>query len=176
MRLFLLAAMAVLVFNFSMSPAEATRSRQSYGAQQEWWNQTSSTAQTTSWGTRDTAPSRRGAGTKRQRFQEAASRYERDTSMGGGGYSAGPRPGKWCGWYMRTLRGGGPELNVAWNWSRWGRAASGPQVGAVVVWRHHVGEIVGQASNGQWIVRSGNDGGAVRVRARSVSGAVFRMG
>jgi hypothetical protein len=76
---------------------------------------------------------------------------------------------------MRTQRGGGPHLNLAWNWSRWGRAAS-PQVGAVVVWRHHVGEIVGRASNGQWIVRSGNDGGAVRTRARSVAGAVFRVG
>ena len=50
-----------------------------------------------------------------------------------------------------------------------------PQVGAVVVWRHHVGEIVGHASNGQWIVRSGNDGGAVRTRARSVAGAIFRI-
>jgi hypothetical protein len=76
---------------------------------------------------------------------------------------------------MRTQRGGGAHLNVAWNWSKWGRA-SGPQVGAVVVWRHHVGEIVGRASNGQWLVRSGNDGGAVRTRARSVAGAVFRMG
>jgi hypothetical protein len=27
-----------------------------------------------------------------------------------------------------------------------------------------------------WIVRSGNDGGAVRTRARSVAGAVFRVG
>ena len=87
----------------------------------------------------------------------------------------GPRPRQWCGWWMRTQRGGGPELNVAWNWSRWGRP-SGPQIGAVVVWRHHVGEIVGRAANGQWLVRSGNDGGRVRTRARSVAGAVFRMG
>ncbi len=85
------------------------------------------------------------------------------------------RPRAWCGWWMRQQRGGGPELNLAWNWSRWGRS-SGPQVGAVVVWRHHVGEIVGRAANGQWLVRSGNDGGAVRTRARSVAGAVFRMG
>jgi hypothetical protein len=76
---------------------------------------------------------------------------------------------------MRTQRGGGAHLNVAWNWSKWG-SPSGPQVGAVVVWRHHVGEIVGRAANGQWMVRSGNDGGAVRTRARSVSGAVFRVG
>jgi hypothetical protein len=35
--------------------------------------------------------------------------------------------------------------------------------------------IVGRASNGQWIVKSGNDGGAVRTRARSVAGAIFRV-
>ena len=102
----------------------------------------------------------------------------RVASIGTGSYSSysgvGPRPGKWCGWWMRTQRGGGPELNLAWNWSRWG-SPSGPQVGAVVVWRHHVGEIVGQAANGRWIVRSGNDGGRVRERARSVAGAVFRI-
>lgn len=57
----------------------------------------------------------------------------------------GGRPRKWCGWYMRTRRGGGPEYNVAWNWRKYGRA-SGPQVGAVVVWRHHVGEITGRAA------------------------------
>ncbi len=91
-----------------------------------------------------------------------------------GGSGLGPRPGKWCGWWMRTQLGGGPAYNLAWNWSRYGSATS-PQVGAVVVWRHHVGIITGQASNGQWIVKSGNDGGRVRERARSVSGAVFRI-
>jgi hypothetical protein len=75
---------------------------------------------------------------------------------------------------MRTQRGGGPEYNVAWNWRHWG-SPSGPQVGAVVVWRHHVGEITGQTAGGQWIVRSGNDGGRVRERPRSVAGAIFRI-
>ena len=89
-------------------------------------------------------------------------------------FSAGPKPKRWCGWWMRTQRGGGPELNVAWNWSKWGQPTQ-PQVGAVVVWRHHVGEIVGQAANGKWLVRSGNDGNQVRTRARSVKGAVFRI-
>jgi hypothetical protein len=86
----------------------------------------------------------------------------------------GPRPGRWCGWWMRTQKGGGPEYNLAWNWRNYG-SPSGPQVGAVVVWRHHVGMIVGRAPSGQWLVKSGNDGGAVRTRARSVSGAVFRI-
>jgi len=75
---------------------------------------------------------------------------------------------------MRTQLGGGPQYNLAWNWSRYGSATS-PQVGAVVVWRHHVGIITGRAGNGQWIVKSGNDSGRVRERARSVSGAVFRI-
>ena len=85
------------------------------------------------------------------------------------------RPSQWCGWWMRTQLGGGPEYNLAANWRNWGRAAHA-LVGAVVVWPHHVGIITGQKSNGQWIVKSGNDGGAVRERARSVSGAVFRAG
>jgi hypothetical protein len=86
------------------------------------------------------------------------------------------RPSQWCGWWMRTQLGGGPEMNLAANWRSWGSRASGPQVGAVVVWPHHVGMITGRASNGKWIVKSGNDGGAVRERARSVAGAVFRVG
>ncbi len=89
--------------------------------------------------------------------------------------SVGGRPRQWCGWWMRTQKGGGPEFNLAANWRRWG-SSSGPQVGAVVVWPHHVGMITGRSSNGRWIVKSGNDGGAVRERARSVSGAVFRVG
>jgi hypothetical protein len=49
-------------------------------------------------------------------------------------------------------------------------------VGAVVVWSHHVGMITGRSASGQWIVKSGNDGGQVRERPRSVAGAVFRVG
>lgn len=88
----------------------------------------------------------------------------------------GGRPSRWCGWWMRTQKGGGPEYNLAANWRRWGRHSSGPQVGAVVVWPHHVGMITGRTASGQWVVKSGNDGGRVRERARSVSGAVFRVG
>jgi hypothetical protein len=94
----------------------------------------------------------------------------------GGRYNAGPRPGRWCGWWMRTQLGGGPEYNLARNWRKWGRPAGGPQIGAVVVWSGHVGMITGRAANGQWIVKSGNDGGRVRERARSVAGATFRVG
>ncbi len=96
--------------------------------------------------------------------------YREQTASSG----VGRRPGRWCGWWMRTQKGGGAHLNLAANWRRWGSASSA-QVGAVVVWSHHVGIITGRASNGQWIVKSGNDGGRVRERARSVSGAVFRI-
>jgi hypothetical protein len=75
---------------------------------------------------------------------------------------------------MRTQKGGGPELNLASNWRHWGQP-SGPRVGAVVVWAHHVGMITGRTADGHWIVKSGNDGGRVRERPRSVAGAVFRI-
>ncbi len=120
----------------------------------------------------------------RSRAKRSAYRSDERMSLGYSNYSSasrrtysggvGARPAKWCGWWMRTQRGGGPEMNLAWNWSRYGSPAS-PQVGAVVVWRHHVGQIVGQAANGKWLVQSGNDGGAVRTRARSISGAVIRI-
>jgi hypothetical protein len=83
------------------------------------------------------------------------------------------RPRAWCGWYMRTLYGGGPEYNLARNWARRG-SPSGPHVGAIVVWPHHVGVIVGQNAKGQWLVKSGNDGGKVRTRVWNLRGAQFR--
>jgi hypothetical protein len=91
-----------------------------------------------------------------------------------GRHSAGPRPSRWCGWWMRTQFGGGSEYNLARNWAKRGRPLNGPRVGAVVVWAHHVGYITGRTASGQWIVKSGNDGGRVRERPRSVAGAVFR--
>jgi len=104
-----------------------------------------------------------------------SNRTSKVTRTTGGRYSVGPKPARWCGWWMRTQKGGGPELNLARNWASWGRA-SGPRVGAVVVWSHHVGMITGRNAEGQWIVKSGNDDGRVRERPRSVAGAVFRVG
>lgn len=74
-------------------------------------------------------------------------------------YSRDGRPRAWCGWYMRQVKGGDPSLNLARNWASWGHA-TGPSVGAVVVWPHHVGYIVSVGRSG-WIVRSGNWGGRV---------------
>jgi len=104
-----------------------------------------------------------------------SNRTSKATRTTGGRYSVGPKPARWCGWWMRTQKGGGPELNLARNWASWGRA-SGPRVGAVVVWSHHVGMITGRNAEGQWIVKSGNDDSRVRERPRSVAGAVFRVG
>jgi hypothetical protein len=85
--------------------------------------------------------------------------------------SLGGRPRAWCGWYMRKLLGvADPSYNLARNWAHWGHAGA-PGVGAVVVWAHHVGKIVGR-EGGQWVIQSGNDGHAVRTRPRSIAGAI----
>jgi|SRR5580698_11245076 hypothetical protein len=95
-----------------------------------------------------------------------------ETSRSGSGSGLGGRPSAWCGWEMRQLVSSDPgqEFNLARNWARWGQA--GPAgVGAVVVWSHHVGKIVGQ-EDGNWIIESGNDGHALRTRPRSIAGAI----
>lgn len=87
-------------------------------------------------------------------------------------------PSRWCGCFHRTQVGNdpGPAFNVARNWAAWGRNAGGPGIGITVVWPHHVGMIVGRSDSGQWIVKSGNDGNAVRERPRSLAGAIaFRQ-
>jgi hypothetical protein len=134
---------------------------------------------------------RRGAASRRYRMRDASfgdayaeagwrddARYEsrptgfHPTGLHAGG--AGQRPRAWCGWYARQLVGQdpGPAFNLARNWARWGHAAS-PGVGVMVVWPHHVGMITGQGPNGEWIVKSGNDGGGrAHERARSIAGAI----
>lgn len=138
----------------------------------------SSYAQRSTRAERNASTSRSARSTRATRSTRAAraarnsgGSFETASLTGGGG--VGPRPRAWCGWWMRTQLGGGPAYNLAWNWRNYGSPTT-PHVGAVVVWRHHVGMITGQASNGQWIVKSGNDSGRVRERARSVAGAIFR--
>ena len=83
-----------------------------------------------------------------------------------------PRPAKWCGWQMRQWLGVPDRaFNLARKWASYGTRANGPGVGVIVVWAHHVGLITGR-TDGQWIVKSGNDGHAVRERPRSVAGAI----
>jgi len=97
---------------------------------------------------------------------------ERSAYGGQIGAHIGGRPAAWCGWEMRHLVSGdpGPAFNLARNWAHWGQA--GPAgVGAVVVWSHHVGKIVGQ-EGGAWVIESGNDGHRVRTRPLSIAGAI----
>ena len=82
------------------------------------------------------------------------------------------RPSAWCGWWMRKQLGVvSTAFNLAREWARFGSPASGPAVGTIVVWPHHVGIITGKSGD-RWVVKSGNDGHAVRERPRSVSGAI----
>jgi hypothetical protein len=89
-----------------------------------------------------------------------------------GDYHAQDRPAAWCGWQMRRLvgRDPGPEFNLARNWARWGRPGRAG-IGAVVVWPHHVGKIVGR-EDGVWVIESGNDDHALRTRPFSIAGAI----
>jgi hypothetical protein len=85
----------------------------------------------------------------------------------------GRRAHAWCGSYLSKYLGKPDRrLALARSWAGEGMNAGGPGVGVVVVWRHHVGIITGQTPDGQWIVHSGNDGGAVRTRPRSLAGAI----
>lgn len=87
------------------------------------------------------------------------------------GASNWSRPHAWCGWQMRKWLGvADAAYNLARNWAHYGHATVA-HIGAIVVWPHHVGRIVG-GSPGRWAIESGNDGHAVRTRVRSVAGAI----
>jgi hypothetical protein len=83
------------------------------------------------------------------------------------------RSSRWCGWYMRQVKGiSDASYNLARNWISYGHP-SGPVVGAVVVWPHHVGEIAaGECPAGHIMLHSGNDGHAVRTRCVSLRGVI----
>jgi hypothetical protein len=88
--------------------------------------------------------------------------------------------GRWCGIYARShlvSRDPGTKYNIACNWQGYG-SPSYAHEGAMVVWcsrhHHHVGKITGPCNGGMCVVTSGNDGGMVRSRLRSVAGAIFR--
>lgn len=94
--------------------------------------------------------------------------------------SYGDKPAAWCGWQARqeVAVDPGPKFNRALAWKKYGTAAPGPEVGAIVVWkrgnkgRGHVGIITGKAEGDQWMVKSGNDNHELRERPRSVRDAV----
>lgn len=167
----ILAAAAAILTIVATSAAEARKSPQNERSNQDQSDDDEARPVRQSRVKRDVSEERS------ERRQTKSSARNRDNDDGEGRRErhsgVGPKPGAWCGWYMRTRHGGGPELNLAANWRHYGRPSS-PQVGAIVVWPHHVGEIVGRASDGQWIVLSGNDGNAVKRRPRSIAGAVVR--
>lgn len=78
----------------------------------------------------------------------------------------------WCGcWLAQHLGMSDRSLWLARRWASLGMDAGGPRVGAIVVWRHHVGKIT--AVDGHRIrVLSGNDGRAVRDRWRTTAGVI----
>ncbi len=180
MKITILAALAALVAITAATPADARRHKQTRLDQAEWSEETEARQARNFWEDSDEKPAQAA---RKRRHQVEASESDNDFSETrhhrarehsvAESSGVGARPSAWCGWYMRTRHGGGPEYNLAANWAHRG-SSSGPHIGAIVVWPHHVGEITGQTSNGQWIVLSGNDSHSVRERARSVAGAVFR--
>ena len=88
---------------------------------------------------------------------------------------AAARPYAWCGQWMAQHLGIGGALGrklwLAANWAHMGRRTE-PHEGAIVVWPHHVGQITGPCHGRICIITSGNDGGAVRTRPRSIAGAI----
>lgn len=78
----------------------------------------------------------------------------------------------WCGcWLMKHLGLSDRSLWLARRWASIGTDAGGPRVGAIVVWRHHVGTITAVAGH-RIKVLSGNDGRAVRDRWRTTAGVI----
>lgn len=96
----------------------------------------------------------------------------RDSLTAGDGRPAGCPARAWCGcWLAAHLGISNRSLWLARNWASVGHPAGGPQPGAIVVWRHHVGTI--KAVEGSRIlVLSGNDGRAVRERWRTTAGVI----
>jgi hypothetical protein len=88
-----------------------------------------------------------------------------------------PRPAAWCGWGLKRFLGlHDVRLNLARNWAFLYGHATGPRDGAVVVWPHHVGQIVRLTGPGRALVHSFNDGHTERTRERSLAGAIaFRI-
>ena len=87
-------------------------------------------------------------------------------------HASDPRPHAWCGWWLRHQLGVADKAyNLARNWAHFGSPSGGPAIGAIVVWGHHVGIITARNGSG-WVIKSGNDGHAVRERERSVRGAI----
>jgi hypothetical protein len=84
-----------------------------------------------------------------------------------------PRPAAWCGWWLRRQLGVADRLyNLARAWVHYGSRANGPAPGVIAVYPHHVGIVVAVPGPGRIVMKSGNDGHAVRTRERSIRGVI----
>jgi hypothetical protein len=63
-------------------------------------------------------------------------------------------------------------FNLARHWASFGSPAHGPAPGVIAVWPHHVGVVTGVPGPGRIVLKSGNDGHAVRERERSTRGII----
>lgn len=82
-------------------------------------------------------------------------------------------PSAWCGCYLAQLLGlNDRSLWLARNWAFKFPRVAGPAPGVVAVWRHHVGQVTAVPGPGRIILKSGNDGHAVRERERSTAGVI----
>ncbi len=80
----------------------------------------------------------------------------------------------WCGLFMMQRTGihGPGNLARAIEWARVGQRADGPAPGIIGVEPHHVFQVIEVLGAGRVLAISGNDGGAVRTRARSTAPVV----
>lgn len=93
-------------------------------------------------------------------------------SAAAGGRPASCPPRRWCGCWLAAHFGlSDRALWRAITWRERGMALLGPAPGAIVVWRHHVGQVLDVAGD-RILVLSGNDGRAVRARWRSTAGVI----
>ena len=90
------------------------------------------------------------------------------------------RPRMWCGWWLAQHLGyQDKKLYYVLNWledKRFTRV-SGPAVGQIAVFRRgkrggHIGIVKGVPGPGKVLLLSGNDGNAVRLRARSTAAVI----
>jgi hypothetical protein len=80
----------------------------------------------------------------------------------------------WCGCWLRHHFGiSDKRLNLARNWATLRPRVSGPCVGCIAVWRHHVGVMTAHGkSPSTAVIKSGNDSHAVRERERSIRNVI----
>lgn len=88
-----------------------------------------------------------------------------------------PRPRAWCGWQMRQwMHVADRKFNLARNWVHYGTPATGPAPGVIAIFARkgggHVGIVTAVPRPGVIVLKSGNDGHAVRERERSTRGII----